>query len=60
MAATLYYTPTSCGAASFLVAHAKRLPLKAHQVDLKTHKVVSSGEDFYKTNPNGGWGARGR
>ena len=52
MVAKLYYTPTSCGAASFISAHTIGVPLQCETVDLATHKTAS-GTDFYKINPNG-------
>lgn len=48
----LYYTPTSCGAASFIVASMCALPIQCEEVDLSTHKTAS-GADFYKINPKG-------
>jgi glutathione S-transferase len=48
----LYYTPTSCGAASFLAAHIAGLSWEAEQVDLKEHKTTS-GADFYAINSKG-------
>jgi glutathione S-transferase len=48
----LYYTPTSCGAASFISAFTAGLPFEAEQVDLKTH-LTASGKDFYAINPKG-------
>eukprot|EP01113_Clastostelium_recurvatum_P037054 TRINITY_DN537_c0_g1_i2.p2 TRINITY_DN537_c0_g1~~TRINITY_DN537_c0_g1_i2.p2 ORF type:complete len:204 (+),score=86.35 TRINITY_DN537_c0_g1_i2:67-678(+) len=48
----LYYTPTSCGAASFIVGHAAGVNFESEQVDLKTHKTAS-GADFYQINPKG-------
>jgi glutathione S-transferase len=48
----LYYTPTSCGAASFLTAKIGGLAFDAEVVDLPTHKT-KSGADFYKINPKG-------
>ena len=63
----LYYTPTSCGAASFIVASVCALPINCEEVDLGTHKTAS-GADFYAINPKGArplkmrapCGARGR
>ena len=53
MPTRLYYTPTSCGAASFIVAHTAKLEgIEVETVDLTTHKT-SSGEDFLKVNPKG-------
>lgn len=55
----LYYTPTSCGAASYIAAHKAELlggKLNAYQVDLQTHKVTTgphAGKDFYAINPKG-------
>jgi glutathione S-transferase len=48
----LYYTPTSCGAASFIAAAAAGVHIPAEQADIRSHKT-SSGEDFYKINPKG-------
>lgn len=48
----LYYTPTSCGGASFIVAHALGLNIECEQVTLATHKTAS-GADFYAINPKG-------
>jgi glutathione S-transferase len=48
----LYYTDTSCGAASFMTAYITELNLECETVDLHTHKT-SSGIDFYSINPKG-------
>ena len=48
----LYYTPTSCGAASFIAAVAAGIHIDAEVVDISTHKTAS-GEDYYKINPKG-------
>ena len=48
----LYYTPTSCGAASFIAAHTAGLKLDCETVDLGSHKTAS-GADFYAANPKG-------
>ncbi len=48
----LYYTPTSCGAASFLAASIGGLEFDSETVDLATHKT-KSGADFYGINPKG-------
>ncbi len=48
----LYYTPTSCGAASFIAAFSAGVQLDAEQVDLRTHKTTS-GADYYAINPKG-------
>jgi glutathione S-transferase len=50
--AKLYYTPTSCGAASFIAAHIAGLQWEAEQVTFNDHKTTS-GEDFYAINPKG-------
>jgi len=52
MSFKLYYTPTSCGAASWISAHIAGLKFDSEVVDLKTHKTAS-GADFYQTNPKG-------
>ncbi len=48
----LYYTPTSCGAASFLTATIGGLEFDCEVVDLRAHKT-KSGADFYAINPKG-------
>ena len=48
----LYYTPTSCGAASFIAAVAAGIHIDTEVVDIGTHKTAS-GEDYYKINPKG-------
>lgn len=52
--AKLYYTPTSCGAASFIAAHAAGLKgLHVEQIDLKTHLTSKGNKDFYTINHKG-------
>ena len=46
----LYYTPTSCGASSFICAFIAGLNFDCEIVDLSTHKT-ESGIDFYTINP---------
>lgn len=48
----LYYTATSCGAASFIAAVAAKVSLQSEQVNLMEHKTTS-GVDFYTINPKG-------
>jgi len=48
----LYYTPTSCGASSFICAFIAKLNFDCEVVDLATHKT-ESGVDFYSINPKG-------
>ena len=48
----LYYTPTSCGASSFICAFTSKLNFDCEIVDLTTHKT-ESGIDFYSINPKG-------
>lgn len=48
----LYYTPTSCGAASFITATLGGLDFDSETVDLGSHKT-QSGADFYAVNPKG-------
>lgn len=50
--AKLYYTPTSCGAASFISAFTAGVKLDSEVVDLRSHKTAS-GIDFYSINPKG-------
>lgn len=48
----LYYTPTSCGAASFITATIGGIDFDSETVELSTHKT-KSGADFYAINPKG-------
>ena len=48
----LYYSPTSCGAASFIAAFTAQVNLQVEQVSLGEHKTAS-GADYYKINPKG-------
>ena len=48
----LYYTPTSCGASSFISAFIGRIKLDCEIVDLTTH-LTDTGVDFYTINPKG-------
>jgi glutathione S-transferase len=48
----LYYSSTSCGAASFIACHLAKLPIQCFSVDLTTHKLLD-GTDFYKINSKG-------
>lgn len=48
----LYYTATSCGAASFISAFTAGVQLETEEVDLATH-TTASGADFYAINPKG-------
>jgi len=57
MPAQLYYTPTSCGGASFISAFKGGLiqngKVVAHKVDTQKHCITEDGSDFYKINPKG-------
>ena len=55
----LYYTPTSCGAASFIAAYSAGVKLDCETVDISTHKTAS-GADYYAVNPLGAWPGEGR
>lgn len=48
----LYYTPTSCGAASFISAFIAGVKIETEEVALATH-TTASGVDFYTINPKG-------
>ena len=48
----LYYTPTSCGASSFITAFMREISLECEAVDLMTH-TTESGIDFYSINKKG-------
>jgi glutathione S-transferase len=48
----LYYTPTSCGAASFISAFIAGVAMEAEQVNLQEHKT-DSGADFFGINKKG-------
>lgn len=48
----LYYTPTSCGAASFIASYISGINMECEIVDLTTHETESR-KDFYEINPKG-------
>lgn len=48
----LYYSPISCGAASFISALTAGVNLECEQIDLQSHRT-DSGVDFYTINPKG-------
>jgi len=48
----LFYSPTSCGAASFISAFSIGLNLDCEQMNVQTHQT-STGQDFYHINPKG-------
>ena len=48
----LYYTPVSCGAASFIAAVAAGVHFETEKVDMAT-RLTSSGVDFKTINPKG-------
>lgn len=48
----LYYTPTSCGAANYIVASLAGVEFDAEQVNLRS-KRTASGADLRKTNVKG-------
>lgn len=48
----LYYTPTSCGASSFISAFVAGINIDCEVVNLGTH-TTDSGVDFYTINPKG-------
>lgn len=52
MPASLYYSPASCGAASFIAAHIAGTSLNLFQVDIPSH-TYGEGKDFYQVNPKG-------
>jgi hypothetical protein len=48
----LYYSTSSCSAASFISAYMAGLKdVSCHQVDVPTHRVKDDGSDFYQINP---------
>ncbi|MGA9856049.1 MAG: glutathione S-transferase N-terminal domain-containing protein, partial [Gammaproteobacteria bacterium] len=49
----LYYSPTACSMAPHIVMRELGLPFETVQVDLHTHKLAKTGEDYYKINPKG-------
>jgi glutathione S-transferase len=51
----LYYTPISCGGASFIAAFTAKVQLKCEQVDLhsKEGKITAGGVDYCSINPKG-------
>lgn len=48
----LYYSPTSCGKASFIAACLTGVAMECEKVDIGAHKTAS-GKDFYAINPKG-------
>lgn len=53
----LYYTPTSCGASSFIAAHTARVRIETEQVEFAPDHVKRWSKlgnvDFYAINPKG-------
>jgi glutathione S-transferase len=49
----LYYSSGACSRAPHIVLRELGLPFEAVQVDLTTHKLTETGEDYYKINPKG-------
>lgn len=49
----LYYSPGACSMAPHIVLDELDLPYTPVEVDLKTHKLVKTGEDYYQINPKG-------
>ncbi|MDE2273325.1 MAG: glutathione S-transferase N-terminal domain-containing protein, partial [Gammaproteobacteria bacterium] len=49
----LYYSPGACSMAPHIVLNELGLPYEAVEVDLKAHKLVKTGEDYYRINPKG-------
>lgn len=48
----LYFTKTSCGAASFIAAFVANVSIETEEVNLQDHKTAS-GVDYYSINPKG-------
>lgn len=52
--ATLYFSPGSCGAATYISAKAAGVSFKeCNVVDIFKHQLAKNGEDYYKINPKG-------
>jgi glutathione S-transferase len=49
----LYYTPTSCGAASFIAANIAKFDVAPFEANIGNHTLVATGEDYKKINPKG-------
>lgn len=49
----LYYSPGACSMAPHIALRELGLPFEAVQVDLGTHKLLKTGEDYYRINPKG-------
>lgn len=50
----LYYSPGACSMAPHIVLNELGLAYEPVEVDIaKTHKLVKTGEDYYKINPKG-------
>ena len=49
----LYYSPGTCSLSPHIVLCELGLPHDLERVDLKTHTLVSNGDDYYAVNPKG-------
>jgi len=52
MTLKLFYSPDTCGAASFIAAYSIGLNIDCEQVNIQTH-MTSSGINFFTVNPKG-------
>ncbi|MCC7516399.1 MAG: glutathione transferase GstA [Pseudomonadales bacterium] len=49
----LYFSPGACSRVANIILHETQTPIDLVKVDLRSHKVVATGEDFYAINPKG-------
>lgn len=49
----LYYAPGACSRATNIVLHEAGIDVELVQVDIRAHKLVATGEDYYAINPKG-------
>ncbi|KXS18790.1 glutathione S-transferase [Gonapodya prolifera JEL478] len=50
---TLYFSIGSCSGAAYMALKVAKIPFTALLMDIPTHKVASTGEDFYQINSKG-------
>lgn len=49
----LYYAPGACSRATHIVLRETGANVELVQVDIRAHKLVATGEDYYAINPKG-------
>lgn len=49
----LYFSPGVCSRAAHIILHETGLKAELVQVDIRAHKLVASGDDYFAINPKG-------